>query len=219
METKASAAPVLITVCPQCQRMSPPLDEVGDTPHRVNIKHCSRCAQNSRMVRWTRICPPAYLNTEFARLPDQKHSLEAMAWQPGSEGLLLLGRTRKGKSRTAWEVAKRFVLCGTSVDHIDPIRLNRLVLSYGRDGESVELFERWCLIEILILDDVFKVKLTERVEEQIFLIVDERIQRGLPMIVTTNDTEDSLLSRLSADRGQALVARLTESCHSIVFGV
>lgn len=216
MEQTDPPGEIQVTRCPTCGKQDP-ADHLRMC--RVALVTCEDCRRRNAEKAWSRICPPYFLNTDRSKLPDQVHSHEALEWAFMPRGLCLIGPTRTGKSRTAWEVIKDQVFDGKTADNVDGRRLGLLMLGYGRDGGAAAILEKWCTVDILLMDDVFKVKLTERVEEQIFNIIDERMQMLKPIIMTTNDDQESLLSRLSADRGPALVERLKEICHAISFSI
>jgi DNA replication protein DnaC len=69
----------------------------------------------------------------------------------------------------------------------------------------------------LILDDFGKNKFSERVEAEIFDLVEYRTSHELPLFITTNETPDTLKARMSADRGEPLLRRLFEFCDVITF--
>ena len=134
------------------------------------------------------------------------------------KGLLLYGSTGTGKSRCIWEVAKREVLAGRRVKWLNAYELSRypsLLMLNG--GEAEKFIAELVNADLLLLDDVFKTKLTERIEELLFAVIDERGAWERPCLVTLNDTGESLVGRLSQDRGAALIRRLRDYCIPIQF--
>jgi DNA replication protein DnaC len=71
--------------------------------------------------------------------------------------------------------------------------------------------------ELLVLNDPFKVKLTDKVEEALWEIVDERYEEERPIITTMNGVAKNIEPLLSPDRGKALFRRLREENHAIHF--
>ena len=140
----------------------------------------------------------------------------ALEWEYGPRGLLLYGPTGAGKSRIAWEVCKREILDGRAFRCLTALSLSRYPsLLMAGDDAAGKFADELCRVKLLLLDDVFKAKATERVEELIFNVVDERMEWELPVIVTINDSGSTLETRLSADRGPALLRRMRESCFTI----
>lgn len=91
----------------------------------------------------------------------------------------------------------------------------------GMFGESAREAAQWAetlgRIDLLLLDDAFKVKLTEAFEAALFSIVDRRIENCRPIIATMNDTQETLTARMTGDRSQPFVRRLRESCDLVSF--
>jgi len=142
----------------------------------------------------------------------------ALKWQFGPRGLLLYGPTGCGKSRVAWEIARREVLSGRTFKCVNAFELSRYPSLLMMNGGEADSFAReLASLDLLMLDDVFKAKPTERVEELLFAVIDERGQWERPCIITLNDTGETLSSRLSPDRGPALIRRLREYCQAIQF--
>lgn len=207
-------------MCPRCGSISPSgFDEVQKESRRLDAKICASCYLNERKAAWCKLCPKAFTDTEQAKLPNQDASGKVLGWTYGPIGLMLFGPTRAGKSRTAWMLCNDLFITGKDVLAPSSMMLGlQLPALMGSDlFEAFELVDSWCHVPVLLLDDSFKVKLTERIEQVIFTVIDERTQNSRPIIVTTNDTETSLLSRLSADRGPALLGRLNEFCECIQF--
>ena len=70
---------------------------------------------------------------------------------------------------------------------------------------------------MVLLDDLGKEKLTERVECEPFNLIEERSQHLRPIIVTTNTTGDTLESRFDDDRAGPFLRRVREFCEPVAF--
>ena len=104
-------------------------------------------------------------------------------------GLWFDGDVGTGKTSLAMLVAQRADAAGRSVAiYSVPQLLAHLKNTYDRDtGTSfVELFERLCTVDLLVLDDLGAEKTTDWVLEQLYSIVNERWQSSASVIVTTN---------------------------------
>jgi DNA replication protein DnaC len=66
-------------------------------------------------------------------------------------------------------------------------------------------------VPVLFLDDLGKEKMTDRMASVLFALIDQRTQKKLPTIITTNLTGDTLLERFhDKEIGAAFVARLKD---------
>lgn len=216
-----------MTNCLQCHQPFEPLTVCG----RPLLVPCPACAEKNaaetlesrkleelRRLRaeWDDRCPTLFRDTLVERLPDQVASAAVLGWKPNPSGLLLYGKTRTGKSRTVWLLAERLHLAGVSVTVMDSMS----GFEYGsvfRDGSPLDWVTKRSRCGVLLLDDVFKVKLTESFEAALFVVVDSRMNWKLPVVATLNDTGETLASRMTGDRGAAFVARLREMCETVVF--
>lgn len=169
----------------------------------------------AKLVNLSKI-PKAFQITVRELLPKPEFLDAALRWQFGAKGLLMFGPTGLGKSRCAWTVVKREIESGRDVECVDALVLSRYP-SMLMNGEGDKFSVRLATCELVLLDDPFKVKPTERVEELLFMAIDQRMKWERPIIATLNDTGETLLARLSPDRGPALIRRLRESCAVLNF--
>ncbi len=203
-----SVMAAMVKTCPACS-------------DRHALEHQRQLIQKSKLCRlaeWNRICPPDYLDTVPSKLPFPMKLNSVLAWQYGPKGLLLHSPTGAGKSRCAWMLLKREWEAGRTVKSLNASAGLTYAEKYSRSPAEVGLWiDRLCQTDLLLMDDVFKSKLTDSFESALFIIVMHRTEHKLPIIVTTNDNGDSLLQRLSPDRGEPLVRRIKEFCKSIAF--
>ncbi len=217
----------------QCKICSAEFDAHDDARINRFAVFCAKCAaakiitaetderariESVRETKWKELCPPAYQDTEIERLPNPSKAVEILAWNYGPRGLLLHGKTRKGKSRCAWLLAKKVMATGKSVRVLDSMAGFAYAAVFAAGGLEVKAWiDSHAKCGLLFFDDVFKVKLTDSFESAVFAIVDYRLAHQMPILATLNDTGATLTARLSLDRGEALVARLKESCDVIQF--
>ncbi len=142
-----------------------------------------------------------------------------MRWKFGPKGLVLFGPTGCGKSRIIWQIAQREILAGRKIKCVSSFEITRYPSLFMAENDAAGKFaESLVKAELLLLDDVFKAKATERVEELLFSVIDERGIWERPTLVTVNDTGETLTARLSSDRGPALIRRLRDYCQQIAVG-
>jgi hypothetical protein len=173
----------------------------------------------SRAQQWSELCPPAYRATEAYRLPSPTKLERVMRWNYGAKGLALIGPTGRGKSRCAWKLMEREFFAGRSVECLDA----KFAMEYaGKMNLGASIAIEWIggkmNAALLLLDDTLKVKLENSgAETALFAVIEERMANNRPIILTTQDTGETLRSRMSSDRGEATVRRLRECCEVITF--
>jgi DNA replication protein DnaC len=166
-------------------------------------------------------CPPLYQHTDPAQLPQDK--LAAVnAWKYGPKGLLLVGPTGTGKTRCAWELLRRLIHEGRSVRVFDGLGWGVAVsAAFGELATTADWLDRVCKADVLFIDDLFKVKMTEAQEQAAYGVFERRTNHLLPIICTMNSTGRMILERMTdqgrADRGEPLIRRMAEFCEVVTF--
>lgn len=192
------------TVCEQCA-------EVAASGHEWHKKQ-------ARMRKWEALCPVDFRGTIISKLPRPEKYDEVMRWTFNSLGLMLHGPTRRGKSRCAWKLLERECLYGRRVAVMD--------YTFGQEySKRMSTSTAGCAIwledfrsaDVLLMDDVFKIRMSDGAEMAIFATISERTENWRPIILTTNDTKESIHNRMSPDRGPAICARIREYCTPICF--
>lgn len=159
--------------------------------------------------------PPIFNDTDVTRLSDDLRPI-AEGWDPldhpSKHSLLLTGKPRCGKSRTAVYVAQR--LCRESqtvIEFLSMYDLERVIEDGIEGGSHSKNIRRLINVGVLILDDVGKEMMTKRVASDLFAIIDGRVNYKRTTILTTQHTGESVASRFN-DRtiGDAIVSRLRE---------
>ena len=205
-----------------------PIDKIvneamsGITPANAAIEQQEatslELAVKSLRQSWRSYCPKEFHTCDRAKLSNPAKLDEALDWKYGPNGLVLYGPTGKGKTRIAWIILEREFMRGRRVAFLDSMAGIHYASKFSESGRAVEC---WLMgkikADILLMDDVFKNKLTDSFENVIFTVIDQRIQRQLPIIITSNDTGKSLATRMTGDRSQPLLRRLREHCSIIQF--
>jgi DNA replication protein DnaC len=195
-------------LCPAC------IEANAAVRRAVTIKENAAKA----VFNWLEYCPPAFQDTDQTKLPFPKVTEQVLAWEYQNRGLILYGKTRSGKTRTAWLLVKKQFEAGRTARVMDSMSGFEYAAIFNAGGmAALEWVQARSKCSLLFLDDVFKVKLTESFEAAMFAIVDYRMNHNLPIIATLNDTGATLSARMTGDRGEAFIARLREMADTIHF--
>lgn len=137
------------------------------------------------------------------------------------KGLFITGTYGVGKTYLASCIAnetiknKNTVVFGTLIQLLDYIK-DTYKDSDISDKEYLNLYSS---VDLLIIDDLGKEKPTEWVLEKLFLIVNNRYNNYLPIVITTNYNRNQLRERLCVDKNYSMVdsiiSRLYEMCGGI----
>lgn len=138
-----------------------------------------------------------------------------------TKGLFITGTYGVGKTYLASCIAneliknKNTVLFGTLIQLLDFIK------DTYKDNEisDKEYLNLYSSVDLLIIDDLGKEKPTDWVLEKLFLIVNNRYNNYLPIVITTNYNRNQLRERLCVNKNYSMVdsiiSRLYEMCGGI----
>ena len=172
-----------------------------------------------RLQAWEQMCPRRYRLFDPDRFDGNAEMMaRAMEWEFGPRGLVLHGHTGQGKSWAAFRIAKREHFAGRKVTVVNGNRLREIVSIVTESNYRYnEALGRIIRAELLILNDPFKAKITDKIEEALWEIIDERHEWERPIILTMNGVAANIEPMLSPDRGAALFRRLREENQTIHF--
>jgi DNA replication protein DnaC len=197
-------------------------DTIEDQKDRNRVYDaCVRCLEQRQLeISWEELCPPAYRNTLSDKIPNLSKFEEVQKWKYGPTGLLIVGPTRRGKTRAAWKLLERLHFNERrSIIAFNPMDLKLAVAKAWRDPEEAECWiKRIRRVEVLFLDDLDTVKCTEAIEETIYDVFEFRPTHDKPVIATVNRTARELAARMNTNgRGAKIVERMREFCQVINF--
>jgi hypothetical protein len=195
-------------------------DEIPDELRNKVWEACKRDLSRTLLSAWKDLCPTEYRNTNSERLPTLEKFEQVQNWQYGPMGLLLVGPTRRGKTRSVWKLLERLHFDERrSIIAFSPMDLKLEVAKAWQDPEKAEdWIDRLRSVGILFFDDLDTVKFTEAVEETIYDAFEFRPTHRRPVIATVNRTGRELAARMNANgRGAKIVERMREYCQVVNF--
>jgi len=168
---------------------------------------------------WTFLCPPAYRNTIPEQLPNFAKFEEVQNWQFGPTGLVAVGPPRSGKTRSVFKLLERLHFEGRKILVLNPTDLKLAITTAWSDANAAKEWVRQVRhTDVLFLDDIDTVKLTEAMEEALYDVFEFRPTHEKPVIATANQTGRELAARMAANgRGPKIVERMREFCHVVNF--
>jgi len=186
--------------------------------YHVSCKEGRRAAQAVRETWWEKNCPVDFKDTDFQQLPNRVAADQVLLWNPGDNGMVLHGKTRRGKTRAIWSLLKRH----PALD-IEAWQSEKWGIECSRSiGENMsvgsQFVQRMENCGLLFLDDLDKMTMTERVGRELFLVFDTRCAQQRPTFFTTQFVGETMEKKFpNIEDGRAFVARMREFCTPIQF--
>lgn len=204
-----------VCICEKCGIAAKKIDEEREANERR--EHILK----ERIRAFEKLCPPEFRQPLDHRLPKAAlpHVDSVVGWEFNPKGLLLMGQTARAKTRLVWQLLRRLYIDEKrSLSVFDSTRsFDLLCADAFLNGTARQWVEEQCAVDVLFLDDIEKMKFTERPEVELFRIIDHRSKWWLPTIITTNATGAGLEAKMTENRGAPLVRRLREFCTIINF--
>lgn len=181
-------------------------------------------SRRERLLKfWQKFCPPAMRETERARLPCSSQEIDAVLAHPiAAQSLRLVGPTDSGKTRLAWMlIESEYFTEGISIVALDFFEFAARASDAYREGTEADFFHKLFRPTIVFIDDVGKARMTQRVTEALFTIVDRRFNHRKSILFTMNYTLDSFRKKLQRDEIdpetiEALIRRIREQIPKLV---
>ena len=151
-----------------------------------------------------------------------KNYSEKLVNEVERKGLILVGNNGVGKTHLACSIANELIKNGIPIIYGTLINLlAELKNTYDVDNnisemKIIKLYEK---VDLLIIDDLGKEKPSEWGLEKLFTIINSRYENNLPVIITTNYDQNSLINRLSIngeiETAKSIISRLYEMCYLV----
>lgn len=128
--------------------------------------------------------------------------------QRTEDGLVLVGAPGSGKTHLAAALCHHLIQAGYQVRFRPvPQLLQQIRATFGREETretEASILRDLTRARLLVLDDLGTEKVTDWVAETLFVIIDDRYQRLLPTVVTTNCS----MAELGAKVGEKTMSRI-----------
>jgi DNA replication protein DnaC len=176
--------------------------------------------------------PELYLNSDRAKIDAKNPKILALIDNfdlGGEKGLLLMGKNGMCKTRATCLLLERYCRAGYSIAMVRSTRFAQLVALQFKDDEydispnsvisgrgestgekSRKLLKAIRSSDVLLIDDIGKEKFSERVETELFDLLEFRTSSMRRTLLTSNLSLTELALKLSQDQGLAIVRRIKE---------
>ncbi len=194
--------------------------------HQQRCESCTEAAQRDydaaekvahieqQQMAFAAVCPPLYRETNLSQL-HSKFRQVAQTWRYGSRGLGLVGSSGMGKTRIAYWLLRQMLTSGHSIQATNATTFARLCVDQFADdrihrSSAVTTIYSYYSVDVWLLDDLGQHRMTDRVEAELYAVLERRTTQRLPTIWTSNAMGEDLAAMFSDKRSEAIMRRLTD---------
>lgn len=171
--------------------------------------------QQMRLKEFEAKCPPNYLDTDLKILSPK--ASEVINFPYGKRGLIVGGVSGRCKTRAMWLLVRRlYVEHGIGFEWFDALSFADGAIAAARDNTLAAHVKRLSRFPVLVLDDLGKARMTPKVGEALFGLIEARTSYNRPTYITTNFAGETLAARFEDEEtSRPLLRRLREFSHVI----
>ncbi len=179
-------------------------------------KHIERAVDRETIHRCYQIADANGIEKKFRLYNGRKDACGYLPWIRANKerSIYLQGSYQTGKTHAVLYCAWRMLLNhhkSISVAFL-PAWMRRLSTLAGDNGRGAhDLIYQVSRVDLFILDDLGKERLSEYQAEALFEILDTRERRGLQTWITSNASLAEIEKRLGPDRGAAIISRINRA--------
>lgn len=157
-----------------------------------------------------------YREADPAKVKNKRVTIRALEWTPGRKtGLMLAGDTGTSKTFTVYLIAKQCVFQHGVLPTLwlaPALRHKFNVLARSDDEHARGRFLNELIhTRVLIIDDIGQAASTEAAEEALYEVIEGRVARSKPIIVTTQFMGERFIAKFkNRETGVAILRRLGE---------
>ncbi len=176
-----------------------------------------------RIERFGTFCPLLYLNCRQDRLPRPDFYQKVVKPLKNGVGQLIIGPSRSGKTFCAYALLRLlYVELARSCFATSEVEFSYELSTFGKSAAALNFINRCCGVDFLLIDDLGKSVMTERVASTLYHVIEKRANSKKPLIVTMQTDTRNFMEKLAAkagkDTSEAILKRLSEFCEVIDFG-
>jgi DNA replication protein DnaC len=174
-----------------------------------------------RQDRFEQVAPPKYRAFDEKKLPlecDKARARMIIEWEfPESKGLYIIGPTAMGKSMAFYELIRRQIMMGKTVEAMHGLEFKVFCGKTIKEPETaMKSFKYLASVDILAIDDIAKATSPAMIEGW-FYLMEKRSSWNKPVIMTANTTGDDIKQKVNdATVAEPLLRRMREFCKVVV---
>jgi DNA replication protein DnaC len=167
------------------------------------------------------LIPLFYRETDLKRLPKagKDNLANILTWDLNrKKGLYLLGDSRQGKTRSLCLLLEQLHKQRILFKAFFAGDFHTELVDAKRGTQYRQWFKEVTTVPVLAIDDLFAEKLTETTQKGLFEVIEQRMARKLPNLITTQvKSKEAIELFLDKRRGHALMERLRETSEVFIF--